>query len=111
MVILFALPHTDVAKSENKSEAKGSLEHYWSVTAVPEVSVALFCLKFVRYSMFLWLPMYLIDHLGYSKVQAGLLSTVYDIGGILGSPCLGIYLDRVYPQKPLFGIYQVFITF
>jgi len=61
---------------------------------VPELSAAMFCLKLVRYALYMWLPLYLVEHLGYPTLQAGLASTVFDIGGILGSPLLGLALDK-----------------
>ena len=66
---------------------------------VPQLATSLFCLKFVRYCMALWLPLYLLEHLGYSKLQAGMFSTVFDIGGIVGSPLLGLVLDKYYTNN------------
>ena len=92
---------------KSKVEENKSFQEYFRIPGVSELSVAVFCLKFVRYAMFMWLPMYLIDHLGYSKVQGGVFSTMFDIGGILGGPCLGIFVDKLYPKRNVFGIYQV----
>ena len=64
----------------------------------------MFTLKFVRYSMYMWLPLYLLEQLGYSKLQAGMFSTVYDIGGIVGSMLQGLLLDRFCPDQPLMGV-------
>ena len=75
-----------------------------SVPCVPQVAAAVFTLKFVRYSMTMWLPLYLLEHLGYSKLQAGMFSTVYDIGGIFGSLLQGLLLDRYWPDQPLMGV-------
>ena len=66
----------------------------WSIPAVPATTVSVFCLKFVRYCMYMWLPLYLIEHLGYPKVEGGLFSTMFDIGGIIGGPVLGVIVDR-----------------
>lgn len=79
----------------------------WSIPAVPEVTAAVFCLKFVRYCMHMWLPLYLIEHLNYSKTQGGLFSTMFDIGGIFGGPALGILVDVLFKDKPTLGIHQV----
>ena len=64
----------------------------------------MFSLKFVRYAMTMWLPLYLLEHLGYSKLQAGIFSTVFDIGGIIGAPVFGLLLDRYYADRPLLGV-------
>ena len=54
--------------------------------------------------MTMWLPLYLLEHLGYSKLQAGIFSTVFDIGGIIGAPVFGLLLDRYYADQPLLGV-------
>lgn len=84
-----------------------SFGQLWSIPGVPELTAGVFCLKFVRYCMYMWLPLYLIEHLGYSKTHGGLFSTLFDIGGIAGGPVLGIYVDKLYSDKPLWGIYQL----
>ena len=72
---------------------------------VPELCAAMFCLKLVRYALYMWLPLYLVEHLGYPTLRAGLASTVFDIGGILGSPMLGLTLDRMgYAPLPCVGL-------
>jgi len=81
-----------------------SLKSLAMTPCVPQLATSLFCLKFVRYCMALWLPLYLLEHLGYSKLQAGMFSTVFDIGGIVGSPLLGIVLDRYYINNPIQGV-------
>lgn len=53
----------------------------------------------------MWLPLYLIEYLSYSKTQGGLFSTMFDIGGILGGPTLGLIVENCVPDKPIFGIY------
>ena len=44
-------------------------------------------------AMYLWLPLYLNDHLGYPPLTAGLLSTSFDVGGVAGGPILGCLSD------------------
>ena len=44
-------------------------------------------------AMYLWLPLYLNDHLGYPPLTAGLLSTSFDVGGVAGGPILGYLSD------------------
>ena len=45
-------------------------------------------------AMYLWLPLYLNDHLGYPPLTAGLLSTAFDVGGVAGGPILGCLSDN-----------------
>lgn len=61
---------------------------------VPELVVAVICVKLVRYCLYMWLPMYLHEALNYSKVQAGMLSTSFEIGGVLGSALIGVFIKR-----------------
>jgi OPA family glycerol-3-phosphate transporter-like MFS transporter 1/2 len=70
---------------------------------VPEVSITVFCLKVVRYCMYMWLPMYLLQHLGYSKTNAGMFSTMFEIGGIAGSATVGYCLNKFFQNKALLG--------
>ncbi len=44
-----------------------------SVPAAKELAVSAFCLKFVRYCMYMWLPMYFVEHLGYSQTLVSLV--------------------------------------
>jgi len=89
----------DVSKANNDS-----LLTIFKISCVKELSVSMFCLKFVRYCMAMWLPLFLLEHLGYSKLQAGIFSTVFDVGGIIGSPLLGVLLDKYYLNNPLLGV-------
>ena len=88
----------------NNDQQNNSLMSLLQIPSVPQLSLAMFCLKFVRYYMQMWLPLYLLEHLGYSKLQAGLFSTMFDVGGIIGSPLLGTVLDKYYSETPLRGV-------
>jgi len=94
---------TPQEKIASLSESQ-SLLSLAKIPCVPQLATSLFCLKFVRYCMAMWLPLYLLEHLSYSKLQAGMFSTVFDIGGIVGSPLLGYLLDRHYPTTPILGV-------
>ena len=102
----------DFIVSENTSPSKDALPSQSSVRelaclpSVPSLAAAMFCLKFVRYCLYMWLPLYLLEELHYTKLQAGVFSTVFDLGGILGSALLGIYLDRS-GTAPLLGVTRV----
>eukprot|EP00088_Acartia_fossae_P005706 TRINITY_DN12577_c0_g1_i1.p1 TRINITY_DN12577_c0_g1~~TRINITY_DN12577_c0_g1_i1.p1 ORF type:complete len:424 (+),score=63.33 TRINITY_DN12577_c0_g1_i1:653-1924(+) len=86
------------------SVGKISVMSLIKTVAVKELCITMFCLKFVRFMMYLWLPLYLKKTLGYTNMQAGILSTMFDLGGIFGSPLLGITLDKFYPGVPLKGV-------
>lgn len=61
---------------------------------IPELIVTVICVKLVRYCLYMWLPMYLHEALKYSKAQAGMLSTTFEIGGVLGSASIGFVINR-----------------
>jgi len=84
----------------------------WSLLRIPavfEITMTVLLIKTVRYCMSLWLPMYLVHHLRYTVSEAGLFSTIFDIGGSLGTPVIGILLDRYFPTNGLFGMWT-FVT-
>ena len=94
-------PASQKTKDGERTESLLSLA---KIPCVVELSSAMFSLKFVRYCMAMWLPLYLLEALGYDKLQAGMFSTVFDIGGIIGAPLLGLALDRFASEKPLLGV-------
>ncbi|CAH1782477.1 unnamed protein product [Owenia fusiformis] len=74
------------------------------ISTVKEVAFGVLCLKVVRYTMFLWLPMYLLNQLNYPKEHAGLFSMAFEVGGLIGSPLIGIILDRYFQHNSLTGV-------
>ncbi len=69
----FTLPISiafQVVKKDPQQHLHQGSSSVWSllsVPSVPELSAAVFCLKFVRYCMYMWLPLYFVEFLGYSK--------------------------------------------
>ena len=92
--------------NKNALLLQSSLRELASLPSVPSLAAAMFCLKFVRYCIYMWLPLYLLEERHYTKLQAGVFSTVFDLGGVLGSTLLGIYLDRS-GTVPLLGVTRV----
>ncbi|CAF0748459.1 unnamed protein product [Adineta steineri] len=70
---------------------------------VKEIAASVFCLKVVRYAIYLWLPLYLKQELNYSKSDAGLFSTMFDIGGVAGSATIGFILNRFFNNEGCLG--------
>ena len=95
---------TDSVKDNDESSDNNSILTICRIPCVLEVSAAMFCVKFVRYFMAMWLPLYLLEHLGYTKLEAGLFSTMFDIGGIVGTPVQGFLLDRYFGDHQLLAI-------
>lgn len=76
------------------SRPRSSLFELWRLPLVAEMAVAVLCLKLVRYTVYLWLPTYLIQALGLNAATVGILSAVFDAGGVVGSALLGLAADR-----------------
>eukprot|EP00051_Salpingoeca_urceolata_P004571 m.65997 g.65997 ORF g.65997 m.65997 type:complete len:260 (-) comp13705_c0_seq2:47-826(-) len=60
---------------------------------------AYFMIKLVRYTLMFWLPFYLMDWLNYSAGSAALVSSLFDLGGVVGSVGGGFLADKVFPGK------------
>ena len=75
----------------------------WQIPVIPELSISLFCLKLVRYAMYMWLPMLLQRGEDYSRPAAGTLSLTFDVGGVAGSVLIGMSVDRLFHGRPLTG--------
>lgn len=88
------VPGRVTAPTGTGDEVSLSIMGVWRLSPVPEVSLAMFCVKSVRYALMFWLPLYLLRSLNYSQVNAGLLSTAFEVGGTLGSGCVGVVVDR-----------------
>ena len=100
---------SSLQRISEEQPGKKSFWQMWKIPAVMEISMTVLCLKVVRYCMFMWLPMYLVHYLNYSVARAGIFSTVFDIGGSLGSPAIGFILDRKFKKSTLLGMW-VFVT-
>ena len=61
---------------------------------VSSIALTVFYLKFTRYTLSMWLPMYLTKGMGYSIVDAGWISSAFQFGGVFGSPMVGYIVDR-----------------
>ncbi|XP_065349023.1 uncharacterized protein LOC135945327 [Cloeon dipterum] len=91
-------------KTKKAQHASQSLFELWRIPSVSEMATAMMCLKLVRYSMYLWLPIYLSQSLNYSPDQAGLFSVIFDVGAVIGSTILGYIVDKYWPRHPLVPI-------
>lgn len=78
----------------SSSKPRAALLELWRLPMVLEMSIAMFCLKLVRYSVYLWLPAYLMQALSLTAGTVGVLSAVFDAGGVVGSALLGYAADR-----------------
>lgn len=91
--------------SSNQTEQKSmTYLQLWGIRMVPELSWTNFSIKLVRYCMYMWLPMYLYQELGYTKYQAGLLATAFEVGGVVGSVILGYLVNKFLSGKIVHGV-------
>uniref|UniRef100_T1JHQ2 Major facilitator superfamily (MFS) profile domain-containing protein n=1 Tax=Strigamia maritima TaxID=126957 RepID=T1JHQ2_STRMM len=94
------VPGKDIP-SPIKNGNQPTLWSLWKIPMVFEIALAMFCLKLVRYCMYMWLPLYLLQSLQYTKESAGAFSTVFEIGGVMGSALLGIVTDKFFGGRSL----------
>lgn len=71
----------------------------WKLPGVASFAICLFFSKLVAYTFLYWLPFY-IRHTAVAGVHlshgtAGILSTIFDIGGVLGGVLAGLLSDKL----------------
>jgi OPA family glycerol-3-phosphate transporter-like MFS transporter 1/2 len=86
---------TTAATTVAEGASKGiTIRQALAIPGVVEFSLCFFFAKFVSYTFLFWLPFYL-QALGFTAGMAGTLSTVFDIGGIVGGIFAGWLSDRL----------------
>ncbi|KAI5059587.1 hypothetical protein GOP47_0025906 [Adiantum capillus-veneris] len=79
----------------------------WSIPGVALYAFCLFFVKLVAYTFLFWLPFYIrhteIDGKYLSDKMAGYLSTIFDIGGVIGGIAAG-YLSDKYNLKAIIAV-------
>ncbi|MCC6699085.1 MAG: MFS transporter [Candidatus Hydrogenedentes bacterium] len=97
-------PIVDVAADEAGRAIRASNEEHVSLweyvrlafnPLILAMGLGYFFIKFLRYALDSWLPTFLALQ-GLSKQEAGLYSTLFDIGGILPCILIGWVLDRYF---------------
>ncbi|EFN82029.1 Sugar phosphate exchanger 2 [Harpegnathos saltator] len=63
------------------------------IPGVIEYSLCLFFAKLVSYTFLYWLPLYIAASTTYSTSLSAYLSTLFDVGGIVGAIIAGIFSD------------------
>ncbi|XP_036601934.1 glucose-6-phosphate exchanger SLC37A2-like [Trichosurus vulpecula] len=63
------------------------------IPGVVEFSLCLMCAKLVSYTFLFWLPLYIVNVAHFGSKEAGDLSTLFDVGGIIGGILAGIISD------------------
>jgi OPA family glycerol-3-phosphate transporter-like MFS transporter 1/2 len=84
--------------AEEKEKAVGFIEA-WKIPGVAPFAFCLFFAKLVAYTFLYWLPFYVshtaIDGKYLSSETSGSLSTLFDVGGVLGGILAGHISDRL----------------
>ncbi|KAI4376270.1 hypothetical protein MLD38_014052 [Melastoma candidum] len=82
----------------HSSDAIGFLDA-WRLPGVAPFAFCLFFSKLVAYTFLYWLPFYIrhtaVDGVHLSHKAAGIFSTIFDIGGVLGGIAAGFISDKI----------------
>eukprot|EP00939_MAST-03C_sp_MAST-3C-sp1_P002273 g2273.t1 len=85
-------------KSETNPESKRkhsnngvSIARVIKIPGIANLGASYFCIKLVRYTMLAWLPMYLAHAQGLSVSMAAYVSSLFDIGSVVGAVVSGIW--------------------
>jgi len=63
------------------------------------ISLMYFFTKMGRYAIFFWLPLYMVEHLGYSLAEAGYTSILYEAAGFAGIVAAGYVSDKLFQAR------------
>jgi sugar phosphate permease len=66
------------------------------IPMLPEVAMTHLLCKMVRYAFYMWLPLYLSVNLGYSDGPAGVVSMLFEVGGVAGTACVAVVKARYF---------------
>jgi len=87
-------PHLGDKEEAGETESAISFLSALRIPGVMEFSLCLFFSKLVSYTFLYWLPNYIHSTSGVNAGQSAVLSTVFDLGGILGGSLAGLASDR-----------------
>ncbi|KAJ0442846.1 putative ABC-type glycerol 3-phosphate transporter [Helianthus annuus] len=94
----FTKPLLSLKINQEKESPVGFIEA-WKIPGVAPYAFCLFFAKLVAYTFLYWLPFYIsqsaIDGEYLSDVEAGNLSTLFDVGGVVGGILAGHISDRL----------------
>lgn len=65
------------------------------------IGLMYFFTKMGRYAIFFWLPLYMVEHLGYSVAEAGYTSILYEAVGFAGIVAAGYVSDKLFQSRRL----------
>eukprot|EP00043_Microstomoeca_roanoka_P016281 m.165625 g.165625 ORF g.165625 m.165625 type:complete len:774 (+) comp16427_c2_seq2:174-2495(+) len=59
------------------------------------LGVTYFAVNMIRYAIHMWLPFYFQSQHEYNRLEAGYMSSVFDVGALMGSLLIGLVGDRL----------------
>ena len=71
------------------------------IRGVLAYSFSFFFAKFAYYGVYYWVPTYLQEKLGYSETEAGNITSLGSVGGIIGSITMGFLSDILNVRSPV----------
>jgi sugar phosphate permease len=63
------------------------------------ISLMYFFTKMGRYALLFWLPLYMVEHLGYNLAEAGYTSILYEAVGFVGVIAAGYVSDKIFQAR------------
>lgn len=87
----------DPDEPKEEAEEKGLGRKAW--TNILLVGVFYFFVKFIRYALWSWAPFFLERNFSLKGDDAGYLSTIFDVAGVLGVVITGLLSDRFFKSR------------
>ena len=87
----------DRPQCDSPTLRKGSINFWeaWKLPGVIEYSLAYGCIKMLKYSLMMWLPYYLYNHVQASELEIVTLVMLYEIVGVGVSCIAGMISDKI----------------
>lgn len=87
------------AGSQPSASRWGQLREVVFDPAIQTIALAYFFIKFTRYAFLFWLPLYMVQRLGYAQGDAGYTSSAFELVGFTGVLAAGYLSDRVFESR------------
>ena len=95
-------PLVDEDDARDTTENRADEKLGWDrsvVTTIVMMGLIYFCIKMIRYALWSWLPTYLNKNYFLTEVDAGYLSTIFDICGFTGVIVGGFISDTIFKGR------------
>jgi sugar phosphate permease len=86
----------------DEDEPGGEKENGWDrnvIRTIAIMGIVYFCIKFLRYALWSWLPWFLNKNFSMSQADAGFLSIIFDVCGFAGVAASGFLSDRLFKGR------------